>query len=117
MLPMEPPSDEDREIIDKLEEIGRKLGLHLTGAAVHGHPHEEEQEEETDDDSEKILVGVFSISSGAFSKRVLYPEEREIDTEFRSMAINAERDNFIDIREKIRKRLAEGKDPFLGDDE
>lgn len=61
------------------------------------------------------LMAHFAIGKVAFSKRIQHPEDAAFDNQFDVMAIQAEDDAFLDERERIRKALAEGRDPYFDD--
>lgn len=55
------------------------------------------------------LAVSFTIGQVAFSDRVQFPEQEDVNKEFRKMEVTIKDDQFLDERARIQKGLAEGK--------
>ena len=96
--------EEFRERIEKFGDEARKVGLYLENMAGMQHAHSEDEEPQT------IVAATFIVGEQAFSDRVLNPEKHEEDKTFRTLTAGA--DPFDELRERMKKNIEEGKDPF-----
>ncbi len=101
------PIDDERfrEVISRVEQAGREVGLYLEKAHV-GVPQGEELTETTI----LFVMAEFQVGDLAFSSRVLDPASETTNTVVRGMEVDYEKEAF----EAARKRLVEGTGP-LGD--
>lgn len=125
--PFEPDGtahEEIKELVSKLEDATRKIGLYLEDVAVASPDQttalnaltnkEALTEAVTSGEASLILVGTFAIGDIAFSKRTLDPEQHKVDDEARMLLPKPE----DELRDKIKKALEEGKDIFdLGEED
>lgn len=93
------PTSDDPEIQDKLRE---------------GDLDEEELRRMlVDGEAQSILFAVFTLNDVAFSERVQNPDKTKADDDF-LMVMPTESEL---LRDKIARRIAEGKDPFEEDED
>lgn len=86
--------------VNGLEDPARQIGLYLQDWQPHDTP------------AGLAAVVAFDIGDVAFSKRVQDPVEADIDAEFRTIALDAQTDEWLDARSAIVANLAAGRDPF-----
>lgn len=105
----DPPDDDFRERIQKLEKSADKLGLYMQGAALGGLPgHGDDDDEE--ENVATLLLATFAVGSEAFSDRVMNPDKYDEDGKFRELAIEADPSEmlFEELRQEyLEKGLAE----------
>lgn len=121
------PSEEDaeamhaliQEMTEKLTDVTRKLGLYLEHVGlVSKNPSEMGMPVNLEDfrgqiaRGEVILAGHFAVGDIAWEKRTLNPEQDEIDNQVRMILP----DPVEELREKIRRAQAEGRDPIDEED-
>ncbi len=126
--PFEPDEETQEVIRDLVEKLGdqtRKIGLYLEGVGVMSHPEQPGalsavanadsfKEAVKSGAANVVVVGTFVVGDIAFAKRTLDPEQDEIDNAAREMLP----DSVEELKEKIRRAQAEGKSIFdLDDDE
>lgn len=64
------------------------------------------------DDGRVFLAVSVDIGDVAFTTRVQDPEQAQFDDQFRQVATEVVDDDFLETRERMRRRIAEGKNPF-----
>lgn len=99
------------ERFDGFSDELRKIGLYVEG------PGPQMAQVPTPFGSEPAMVVQCQIGRVAFSDRVQNPEADQFERSFGVMEINAEDDAFLDERERIRKKLEAGEDPYAIDDD
>ncbi len=118
---------DDHDALAKLtEEVGTRgeqLGLYLRDVSVATSDVDAARQGATDPasvaeliksgEAKFVLVATYTIGDLAFSKRVQDPAQDEIDQTVRSMLP----DPATELREKLAKRIAEGKSIFDDGDE
>lgn len=113
-----------REIVDKLGDSTRKIGLYLEGVGVMSHPErpgalqavanaDSFKEAVKNGDANVVIVGTFTIGDVAWANRTLNPEQEEID----KMARELLPDPVEELKEKLKRAQAEGKSIFDIDNE
>lgn len=117
------PEDHDHlaELSDRLKVSCEKIGLYMQDATIATGDPEAALEAQIAPDSivksiedgkDFMLLTTFIIGDLAFSKRVQNPEQAEIDNTVQAMMpTDAEL-----LKEKIQRRIAEGKSIFDEDD-
>lgn len=93
-----------------MKERAEKIGLYIEGP-----PHIIEVP--TPFGSRPALVQQFQIGRVAYQKRIQDPESDKFDDQFRVMEVEAQDDAFLDERERIRKALEEGRDPYAPEED
>lgn len=84
----------------------RKIGLYVEG------PGPQMAQVPTPFGPQPAMVLMCQIGRVAFSDRVQNPEADQFERSFGVMAVDAENDAFLDERERIRKALEAGEDPY-----
>lgn len=114
-----------RDLVEKLGDQTRKIGLYLEGVGVMSHPEQPGalasvanadafKEAVKSGDANVVIVGSFVIGDIAWAKRTLDPEQEEIDNVAREILP----DPVEELKEKMKRAQAEGKSIFdLDDDE
>lgn len=121
------PSDPDEELqllvqklTEELTDSTRRIGLYLehVGIVSRSEPNgatvfQEKDFREHVENGEVLFVGLFAVGDVAWEKRTIDPEQDGFDKEARSLLP----DPTEELREKIRRAIAEGRDPLEeGDD-
>lgn len=96
------------DLVAKIEEAGRKCGLHL----AHAHLMVPDADDpEIPEGAPALVTAIFDVGSLAFTSRVLDPATEETNKEFRGMAVDYHRDEAKRIaREGMSGALAELED-------
>jgi hypothetical protein len=113
-----------RDIVEKLGDQTRKIGLYLEGVGVMSHPDqpsaltavrnaESFKEAVQSGEANVVVVGTFVVGDIAFATRTLDPEQEEIDNAAREILP----DPVEEMKEKLRRAQAEGKSIFDIEDE
>lgn len=89
----------------------RKMGLYVEG------PGPQMAQIPTPFGMAPAMVVQCQIGRVAFSDRVQNPEADQFERSFAVMEVNAEDDAFLDERERIRKALEAGEDPYAVEDD
>jgi hypothetical protein len=117
-------SEGDNELTEqRIEELYgalRKVGLYENSLKRFSAGDERPEDDEyiTPDkkgSSREFLIMDLHVGDVAFTKRIQAPEQADFDAQFAAMTRNFSQTEFDDINEKIRRRLAEGKNPFEED--
>lgn len=124
-MPEQPPEEPDgtaheqvREIVRELEDRARKMGLYLEDVGIASQSHDQAvnamqsadklREVINSGEAQLVVVGTFVVGDVALSKRVLDPEQDEIDTQVRAILP----DPAEELREKMRRAAEDGKSIF-----
>lgn len=89
----------------------RKIGLYIEG------PGPQMAQIPTPFGSQPAMIVQCQIGRVAFSDRVQNPEADQFERSFAVLEVNAEDDAFLDERERIRKALEAGEDPYAVDED
>ena len=104
------PDENDHKLFEKIHELedgARQIGLYLEEAGVLQHG----------ETGQHAIFANFNIGKVAFSDRVQHPEKYTVDSEFKNIATDMARDDFLDARTKIAVALEKGEDPFASEDD
>lgn len=125
-VPFEPDDETQqviRELVEKLGDNARKLGLYLEGVGVMANPDSDLdaiRNAQMFKDAVKsgaanvAVIGTFTVGDVAWEKRTLDPEQDEIDNEARMILP----DPVEELRQKMLRAQEEGKSIFdVGEDE
>lgn len=100
------PNEENmRELHEKLDSVSRKMGLHLQSLELAETPDNEHLPETLK--GKMIATGLFMVGDLAFSDEVQNPEAAKMKEEFRDIVPGID-DQFIDIREQLKREAEEG---------
>lgn len=127
-------NDDFTQILNDITDRAKSFGAYLLSAQVAVSPVLDENEEDDDElgdmlgielpasddlkrqlidgEIEVVMFTAFSLNEVAFSDRVQNPERAQTDDEFKAIMPT----EYELLQEKIRQRLAEGKDLFDKDD-
>lgn len=90
--------------VTKLEELARKLGLYMDRVTM--------TDMATPLGTRWCIVADFTIGDVAFVKRVQDPEQAKIDKQFKQMTHGMGTDEFLELREQMKKNIEEGRNPL-----
>lgn len=105
-LPPNFPEDKFQDLLEKMGDKARQIGLYVNGAAL----NVDEEGEPLTGEKRHVLVMQFTVGDVAFSKRVQDPEEDQFDTEFKKFESGQVKDQVEDIRQRYLKGQADDGD-------
>jgi hypothetical protein len=126
-------ADDDLNLQAKQEEMElalRSIGVYVESACWHdplgearamveqsGEMTEEQIEERFGGKKAYVLAVECFVGDVAFSDRVQNPDQFSVDDEFKAIAREFGDQAFKDAQAKIQQAIAEGRDPFAGEDD
>lgn len=103
---------------EAVESAGRRCGLHVKSIGLSMAPlHEHDDVGNTTIGMQPVMVCNFAVGEAAWGDRVQNAEQYTVESEFRKLASQADRDKFEEMRAELQRRLEEGGDIWEGGDD